>query len=164
MGGPPQPSDICSCCRYPSCCAPNSGGGDLPALLASDSSRWMSLQSASECSRQSCRKRAWVRVTRFRSDNRATVCSHSFQPLNQPARMPTWSRNIMVPGLGPGWGGRRWRGPAPSHGLGSGFLLPLPWRPGLEDVAWRGGSRWWEEEETCSHRGRSWSSHTSPGS
>lgn len=67
-----------------------------PGLLASPSRTCSSVQSASECSRQSCRKRAWVRLTRLSSESSATVCSHSFQPLNQPARTPTWSRNIMV--------------------------------------------------------------------
>lgn len=67
-----------------------------PGLLASTSRTWSSVHSANECSRQSCRNRAWVRLTRFNSDSRATVCSHSFQPLNQLAKTPTWSRNIMV--------------------------------------------------------------------
>ncbi|KAJ3594225.1 hypothetical protein NHX12_006556 [Muraenolepis orangiensis] len=59
--------------------------------------RWCSsVHSARECSRHSCRKRACVRLTRFNRDSRATVCSHSFHPLNQLARTPTWSRNIMV--------------------------------------------------------------------
>lgn len=101
---------------------------DVPALLASDSTTWISPQSASECSRHSCRKRAWVREMRLRRDSKATVCSHSFQPLNQPARMPTWSRNIMVAGtLGSAatrprqWEGGRVKGnvgqPPPSHGF-----------------------------------------------
>lgn len=47
-----------------------------------------------------CKKRAWVRDTLFRRDNSATVCSHSFQPLNQSVRIPTWSRNIMACLLG----------------------------------------------------------------
>lgn len=67
-----------------------------PGLLASTSRMCSSVHSANECSRQSCRNRAWVRLTRFNSDSRATVCSHSFQPLNQLAKTPTWSRNIMV--------------------------------------------------------------------
>lgn len=67
-----------------------------PGLLASPSSTCSSVHSASECSRHSCRKRAWVRLTLFSRDSRATVCSHSFQPLNQLASTPTWSRNIMV--------------------------------------------------------------------
>lgn len=67
-----------------------------PGLLASPSRMWSSVQSARECSRQSWRKRAWVRLTRLSRESRATVCSHSFQPLNQPANTPTWSRNIMV--------------------------------------------------------------------
>lgn len=67
----------------------------------------MSAQSAKECSRQSCRKRAWVRVTRFSSESNATVCSHSFQPLNHPATIPTWSRNIMASRGGNGGGGGR---------------------------------------------------------
>ncbi len=62
------------------------------------------MQSAKECSRQSWRKRAWVRLTRLRSDSNATVCSHSFHPLNQPARTPTWSRNIMI-----WWAGSRYQ-------------------------------------------------------
>lgn len=70
----------------------------LPGLLASPSRTCSSAQSASECSRQSWRKRAWVWLTRLSSDSSATVCSHSFQPLNQPASTPTWSRNIMVRG------------------------------------------------------------------
>lgn len=70
----------------------------LPGLLASPSRTCSSVQSASECSRQSWRKRAWVWLTRLSSDSSATVCSHSFQPLNQPASTPTWSRNIMVRG------------------------------------------------------------------
>lgn len=57
---------------------------------------WISVQSASQCSRQMCKKRAWVRDTLFRRDNSATVCSHSFQLLNHSVRMPTWSRNIMA--------------------------------------------------------------------
>ncbi|TNN73211.1 Glia maturation factor gamma [Liparis tanakae] len=66
-----------------------------------DASRmWISVQSASQCSRQMCKKRAWVRDTLFRRDNSATVCSHSFQPLNQSVRIPTWSRNIMACLLG----------------------------------------------------------------
>lgn len=69
---------------------------DLPALLASASRIWISVQSASQCSRQMCKKRAWVRDALFRRDNSATVCSHSFQPLNQSVRIPTWSRNIMA--------------------------------------------------------------------
>lgn len=72
----------------------------LPALLASASRMWISVQSASQCSRQMCKKRAWVRDTLFRRDNSATVCSHSFQPLNQSVRIPTWSRNIMACLLG----------------------------------------------------------------
>lgn len=68
----------------------------LPGLLASPSRTCSSAQSASECSRQSWRKRAWVWLTRLSNDSSATVCSHSFQPLNQPASTPTWSRNIMV--------------------------------------------------------------------
>lgn len=70
----------------------------LPGLLASPSRTCSSAQSASECSRQSWRKRAWVWLTRLSRDSSATVCSHSFQPLNQPASTPTWSRNIMVRG------------------------------------------------------------------
>ncbi|CAO2590735.1 hypothetical protein LEMLEM_LOCUS5990, partial [Lemmus lemmus] len=65
---------------------------------ASPSRTCSSAQSASECSRQSWRKRAWVWLTRLSNDSSATVCSHSFQPLNQPASTPTWSRNIMVRG------------------------------------------------------------------
>ncbi len=68
----------------------------LPALLASASSMCISVQSASQWSRQMCRNRACVRETRFSSDSSATVCSHSFQPLNQSVRIPTWSRNIMA--------------------------------------------------------------------
>lgn len=68
----------------------------LPGLLASPSSACSSVHSARECSRQSCRKRACVRLTLFSRDSRATVCSHSFHPLNQLANTPTWSRNIMV--------------------------------------------------------------------
>ncbi|KAL2098496.1 hypothetical protein ACEWY4_004976 [Coilia grayii] len=59
-----------------------------------------SVHSASECSRQSCRKRACVLLTLLRRESSATVCSHSFHPLNQLARTPTWSRNIMVRGTG----------------------------------------------------------------
>lgn len=70
--------------------------GVLPGLLASPSRTCNSVHSARECSRQSCRKRAWVRLTLFSRDSRATVCSHSFHPLNQLASTPTWSRNIMV--------------------------------------------------------------------
>lgn len=72
----------------------------LPALLASASRMWISVQSASQCSRYMWRKRAWVRDTLFRRDKSATVCSHSFQPLNQSVRIPTWSRNIMACLLG----------------------------------------------------------------
>lgn len=82
-------------------CAEGTGGTaavHLPGVLASPSRRCSSAQSASECSRQSWRKRAWVWLTRLSSDSSATVCSHSFQPLNQPASTPTWSRNIMVRG------------------------------------------------------------------
>lgn len=68
----------------------------LPGLLASPSRTCSSVHSARECSRQSCRKRAWVGLTFFSRDSRATVCSHSFHPLNQLASTPTWSRNIMV--------------------------------------------------------------------
>lgn len=70
----------------------------LPGLLASPSRTCSSAQSTSECSRQSWRKRACVWLTRLSNDSSATVCSHSFQPLNQPASTPTWSRNIMVRG------------------------------------------------------------------
>lgn len=61
----------------------------LPGLLASPSSTCSSVHSARECSRQSCRKRACVRLTLFNRDSRATVCSHSFHPLNQLAKTPT---------------------------------------------------------------------------
>lgn len=74
----------------------SNGKSELPALLASASRMWISVQSASQCSRQMWRKRACVRDTLFRSDKSATVCSHSFQPLNQSVRIPTWSRNIMA--------------------------------------------------------------------
>ena len=69
-----------------------------PGLLASPSRTCSSVHSANECSRHSCRNRAWVLLTRLRRESRATVCSHSFHPLNQLARTPTWSRNIMVRG------------------------------------------------------------------
>lgn len=68
----------------------------LPGLLASPSRTCSSVHSARECSKHSCKKRAWVRLTLFSSESRATVCSHSFHPLNQLANTPTWSRNIMV--------------------------------------------------------------------
>ncbi len=78
----------------------------LPALLASASSMCISVQSASQWSRQMCRNRACVRETRFSSDSSATVCSHSFQPLNQSVRIPTWSRNIMASVFSVGGGAR----------------------------------------------------------
>lgn len=68
----------------------------IPALLASASSKCISVQSASQCSRHMWRNRAWVLDTLLSSDNSATVCSHSFQPLNQSVKIPTWSRNIMA--------------------------------------------------------------------
>lgn len=95
----------------------------IPGLLASPSRMCSSVQSARECSRQSCRKRAWVRLTRLSRESSATVCSHSFQPLNQPASTPTWSRNIMVRGAG-GRGeikGGASGPPAPSSDLGAGL-------------------------------------------
>lgn len=93
------------------------GSAGLPALLASASSMCISVQSASQWSRQMCRKRACVRETRFSSDSSATVCSHSFQPLNQSVRIPTWSRNIMA-SFFRGGGGARGRAGLVSAGAG----------------------------------------------
>ncbi len=114
----------------------------LPALLASASSMCISVQSASQWSRQMCRNRACVRETRFSSDSSATVCSHSFQPLNQSVRIPTWSRNIMASVFSVG-GGARGGGACINWGRGhrrcSSPLRDAPKSPHM--VLERGGRR-----------------------
>ncbi len=115
----------------------------LPALLASASSMCISVQSASQWSRQMCRNRACVRETRFSSDSSATVCSHSFQPLNQSVRIPTWSRNIMASVFSVGGGARGRAGLVLTGGRGyrrcSGPLRDAPKSPHM--VLERGGRR-----------------------
>ncbi len=112
----------------------------LPALLASASSMCISVQSASQWSRQMCRNRACVRETRFSSDSSATVCSHSFQPLNQSVRIPTWSRNIMASVFSVG-GGARGGGACINWGAGSQAVLQSTQRR-TEKPSHGSGARW----------------------
>lgn len=117
---------------------------------------WISVQSANQCSRQMCKKRAWVRDILFRRDNSATVCSHSFQPLNQSVRIPTWSRNIMACLLGKE-NRNAWMGlyskdcslrqrQTQSHPRTAGLYLQQSWDPLRLD---RGALTWFRSKGNC---------------
>ncbi len=68
----------------------------LPELFASSSMVWISEHSDTLCSSTCSKNLAWVRDTFFNKEYSATVCSHSFQVVNQLVIAFTWSLNWWV--------------------------------------------------------------------